>query len=108
MVAGIADAVQIVAAEKTTCARLANGTVSCWGANAFGQLGDGTTNDSAVPIRVTNLSGVRQIAVGGSHTCALVETGLPSSSVHCWGSNNSGELGDRTRTPRSIRGPVLF
>jgi alpha-tubulin suppressor-like RCC1 family protein len=65
-------------------------TVRCWGADQFGQLGDGTTTNSDVPRVVRHLSGVAQLAVGGSHACALLRDG----QVDCWGYGYFGQLGD--------------
>jgi alpha-tubulin suppressor-like RCC1 family protein len=60
-------------------------TVACWGSNEFGQLGDGTTNDSASPVPVANLSGVTAVATGWYHTCALLADGTGA----CWGNNQT-------------------
>jgi hypothetical protein len=68
-----------------TCALLEDTTVACWGSNEFGQLGDGTTNDSASPVPVANLSGVTAVATGWYHTCALLADGTGA----CWGNNQT-------------------
>ncbi|MDP7003393.1 MAG: hypothetical protein QGG21_00005, partial [Candidatus Thalassarchaeaceae archaeon] len=75
-----------------TCAILDNGSVSCWGANDEGQLGDGTTTSTTTPVFATLPSGGTAVAIsaGTQHTCAVLDDG----SVACWGYNNYGQLGD--------------
>jgi len=86
-VAGVAVGVFHACAWKT------NGEAWCWGENTFGQLGDGTQINNPIPVNVTGISGgVKAIAVGGNHTCAVTVAG----GVVCWGNNDFGQLGDGT------------
>jgi alpha-tubulin suppressor-like RCC1 family protein len=74
-----------------SCALLGDHTVSCWGANQEGQLGDGTTSPyRATPAPVANLADVVEIATGNHHTCARLSNG----QVRCWGMGRDCGMGD--------------
>jgi alpha-tubulin suppressor-like RCC1 family protein len=74
------------------CALLASGAIKCWGGNAEGTLGNGTTNNSATPVNVVGISTATALASGWFSTCAVLANG----TVQCWGSNLDGQLGDGT------------
>ena len=93
---------QVTVGAGFVCARLTTGEVGCLGSNDAGQLGHGTTSDDPMFV---SLSGGRQyadVAAGGRHACAIEQTTL---QLWCWGANDSGQLGDGTRTDRDV--PVL-
>ncbi len=92
-VSGLSGATAIAAGYLHTCAIVAGGAVECWGANSFGQLGDGTnTARSTAGVPVSSLSGATAIAAGSAHTCAIVAGG----AVECWGDNSQDQLGNST------------
>lgn len=98
-----ASVTKVSAGYNHTCV-LANAQAYCWGNNDNGQLGDGSTNDSSVPVKVSNTSSsalankeVIDISAGYYFTCALSSDG----SVACWGRNNQGQLGNDSRDNKS-------
>ncbi|HEV7938442.1 MAG TPA: hypothetical protein VGP18_10525 [Solirubrobacteraceae bacterium] len=102
-VTGLSGVTAIAAGGGSSLALLSNGTVMAWGANEFGQLGDGTLTQSDVPVAVNGLSGVGAIAIGGA-SLALRDDG----TVMAWGSNISGQLGDGTQTGPTECFPLNF
>ncbi len=92
-------AVQVTATGPSTCVLLDDGSVRCWGAGGFGQLGyDSTKNIGdgvAGDITMANLPAVNlgqpavQISGGDYHSCAILADG----GVKCWGLGATGSLG---------------
>jgi alpha-tubulin suppressor-like RCC1 family protein len=79
------------------CARLADDELRCWGNNASGQLGDGTTTNSSVPVSVSGLPGpVESMSAGYMYMCVVEMSG----GAMCWGENFAGQLGDGTNMQR--------
>jgi alpha-tubulin suppressor-like RCC1 family protein len=91
------DASDLAADGNHSCARHADGTLSCWGWNQYGQLGDGTTTNRTTPVEVAGIAHATHLAPGGYHTCVL----HADATVSCWGYNGYGELGDGTTTNRT-------
>jgi alpha-tubulin suppressor-like RCC1 family protein len=89
----------IEAGSHHTCAVFDNGSMTCWGANAEGQLGMGNTTslgnqadqvgDSVAYVALPTGSSVTSMALGTAHTCVLLSDG----KVTCWGDNAYGQLG---------------
>lgn len=76
-----------------------DGTVLAWGDNGYGQLGDGTSVDKPTPVRAgATLSGVTSVAAGRYHSVAARNDG----TVWAWGYNGYGNLGDGSKTQRTV------
>ncbi|MHC1699103.1 MAG: RCC1 domain-containing protein [Geobacteraceae bacterium] len=99
----------IAAGGAFSLALKSDGTVWAWGSNSNGQLGNASLVASSVPVQVvisggTALSGITAIAAGGSHALAI----NGSDTMHAWGYNELGQLGDGTTTSSSIAVPVIM
>jgi formylglycine-generating enzyme required for sulfatase activity/alpha-tubulin suppressor-like RCC1 family protein len=80
----------IAVGDRHTCALARDGRVLCWGLNNFGQIALGSeVQELAEPRAVEGLAGVKQIASGSFHSCALDGDG----AVWCWGRGDDGQLG---------------
>ncbi len=104
-----ANITQVSVGKHHTCILIKDGTARCWGANESGELGDGTSTDRSLPVKVLNVAGtapqtkITQIFASYHHTCARISDG----TMRCWGGNASGELGDGTKTDRARPVKVL-
>lgn len=90
-----------------TCLVKPDGSAWCWGWNLLGQLGDGSSVDRKVPVRVGTATDWVSVAGGAHHTCGL----RSDRSLWCWGSNYYGQLGDGSNqsssTPVQVPGSWL-
>ncbi|MBE1534073.1 RCC1-like domain-containing protein [Actinomadura algeriensis] len=102
----------LAAGERHSLALLTDGRVLAWGSNSNGQLGNGTSKPSAVPVavhapdgRTGRLGGVTSIAAAGNLSVALLGNG----QVVTWGAGGSGQRGIGTTSspavPTTVRAP---
>jgi alpha-tubulin suppressor-like RCC1 family protein len=79
---------------------LSDGSVYAWGDNTYGQLGDGTNNNSNLPVKVQLPAGTaaKAVAAGGYFSLALLTNG----NVLAWGNNFYGQLGNGTNTDSNV------
>ena len=93
-VVGIDDATAITTTWSNACALHQSGSISCWGDNRFGQLGNGAGGNegdiSLVPVKVKNIDDATAISTSWSNSCALHQNG----TISCWGINLTAQLGD--------------
>ena len=93
-----------------TCGVTTNGAAYCWGDNTSGQLGSGiSATTSSSPVAVTGGLTFKAVSAGFSHTCGITTAG----AAYCWGSNQSGDLGNATTgglsaTPVAVVGGLTF
>jgi len=100
-------ALQVAAGAYSTCARLDNGSVKCWGLNDEGQLGLGDGIQRTAPASaVADLGPGRTAAsltAAFRNTCVRLDTG----TVKCWGRNFYGQLGIGDTMPRGNVGAQM-
>jgi alpha-tubulin suppressor-like RCC1 family protein len=77
----LSNAVSITSGSGHVCVLLKGGKVQCWGANFDGQLGNGTTAHSSLPVAVLGITSAIAVAAANDSTCALLEGG----KLSCWG-----------------------
>jgi alpha-tubulin suppressor-like RCC1 family protein len=99
---------QVDAGDVHTCAVTTSGQAFCWGANSFGQLGDGTTTFRFAPRAVAGGLAFSRVSAGDQHTCGEV-----SHRAYCWGRNQvgqdgSGGAGLPRLKPTAVKGGLFF
>ncbi|WP_372492529.1 RCC1 domain-containing protein, partial [Salinispora arenicola] len=92
-------ATAVAASGLHSLATTSTGRLLAWGNNTQGQLGDGTTTNSSVPVAVSlpALVTVTAVVAGGFHSLAITSAG----TALAWGNNSNGQLGDGTTTDSS-------
>ena len=89
----------IIAGSVHTLAIKNNGTLWAWGLNTSGQLGNGLTTNTLLPIQIGTATDWAKVVVGTEHTVALKTNG----DVYTWGKNDVGQLGIGTNIPNLAR-----
>jgi alpha-tubulin suppressor-like RCC1 family protein len=100
-VGGESHFVSITSSEGVRCGIAPDGKGYCWGPNDHGQLGNGSTTASAIPVEISGGYRFSDLATAGSFTCGIIVGG----SAYCWGYSEHGELGDPTSQGRSMTTP---
>ena len=99
----IAGVTSIAMGSGGGLASMTDGSVAAWGANSFGQVGDGTVITRLSPVPVQGIASVIAVAAGEEHSLALKSDG----TVWSWGGNTNGQLGTGTapdsRIPVQVR-----
>ena len=96
--------IQISAGSNYVMALKKDGTVFTWGQNIYGQLGNGSSVNSMLPVQVKSTDGnsfltdVVQISAGYVHSMALKKDG----TVWTWGRNDGGQLGNNNTSNKSL------
>jgi alpha-tubulin suppressor-like RCC1 family protein len=94
----------VAAGAVHTCAVTSDGAVLCWGDGTVGELGNGSTAPSLLPVGVVGLSsGARAVSAGGAFSCGIDAMG----AVLCWGLGAGGELGNGTSRSEDAPGGVV-
>jgi alpha-tubulin suppressor-like RCC1 family protein len=90
-----------------SCGQTTGGATYCWGSNAYGQLGNRSSDiQRDAPVGVVGASGLGFTAVsaGFGHACAVTSGG----KAYCWGNNDDGTLGTGSTAPANFPRPVSF
>ena len=107
------DGIRFVSVSSGTSHNLAltdTGDIYAWGRNSAGQLGDDSTTDRDIPVKVKTPDDVQfsSVSAGNFHSLAISTTG----EAFAWGSNINGQLGNGTyensNTPIKVLGNITF
>jgi alpha-tubulin suppressor-like RCC1 family protein len=103
-IAGLDDCIAIAAGGQTGYALKSDGSVFAWGQNNLGQLGNGGSANSLVPVHVGSTGSMRTISAGITNAYAVGNDGV----VWGWGDNGNGQMGDPAVVGVTLRTPITF
>ncbi len=87
------------------CGSAASGALYCWGHNAAGQVGNGTTTYADAAVKIDLPGPTADVRTTPDATCALATNG----KIHCWGSNAYGQLGTgKSKVPSLVPQEVVL
>ena len=100
--------IDVSAGENHTCTLNSDGEAYCWGDNSVGQLGNGSTESSMIPVAVSGNLRLTSISVGWDHTCGITV----DNDAYCWGRGRYGRLGngssENSMIPTAVSGDLSF
>ena len=89
---------EVSVGEGHVCAVASDNTLSCWGWNEDGQVGNGTTIDRVSPQGIAGEIVWSSVSAGRQHSCGI----SVSLGLYCWGDNESGQIGLGDLTDRVV------
>ncbi len=94
--------------SQHTCGLVPSGSIYCWGANQFNQLGNGSSVESAIPVPVSGVVTFASVNTLGFHSCGVAT----DNTAYCWGANFDGRLGVEAPgpvvAPTAVSGGLTF
>ena len=102
-VSGLTKVTAVYAGDSTACATTTARLAYCWGANIFGNLGDGSPDDSSTPVQMAGITHVASMGMSVSGTCVVKQDG----TVWCAGNADVGIIPGKSgviRTATKIAG----
>ena len=95
---------------NAACGATTAGAGYCWGSNSTGQLGNGSTSNTATPVKIAGGLAFGSVSTGSlqNFSCGLTTAG----AAYCWGYNDYGQLGNATfansTSPAAVAGNLTF